>query len=164
MRLGHGNWTENLTSQPMPYDYLHGMRRFNTSPVVSVVALRCVSCCWQSLKCCYWTSPRTILMLSRSHGLNVTLNSIQVLLLPLRMIVIFWITLQAGYSNWIVATAFLGREIIPRGWSKRINASRLKRKRNRHGENRSQSNWNGLELIRGLGRQKVRHVCSDLMN
>ena len=62
------------------------------------------------------------------RGSNIICANTKARLLPLRMIVIFLITLPVGFSNWIAVTEFHGKAIILRGWNKSKIGSHSKRK------------------------------------
>ena len=124
-----GIWTRNLSRPWMRCDAHPQMPPSRTSPVERSAGLRCASCCWRSLICCFSMSPPTTWMPRAFCGWSSTFLSTQALLLPSHTTVTSSTTLLSGLLRSTAVASTLTRATTPPTSRRRRNALRSRERK-----------------------------------
>ena len=114
-----GSWNGLSKSRWMRCGVRRAMQMSRSFQAANDGVLHSVDCCSKNRTCCCSMSRQTISMQNPFPGSNVFWMIIQERLLLLRMIVIFWIMLQAGFLSWTTDALCPLKETIHPGWNRK---------------------------------------------
>ena len=153
-----GTSIQNSRWRWMRCDARRRKHRSRFSPAARNAASRCAACSCRNPTFFCSTSRRTISMPNRSSGSRNICSNMPALSSRSRTIATSSTTSRDGSSSSIAVTAFLSKETIRRGSSRKGRDCSRKRNRNRSGRRLSSASWSGSACHRRDGMRKERRA------